>query len=80
MVTHHPGHPVADSQKAGIHDRNRPLTWCYLVEMRGFEPLTPSMRTKCATGLRYIPEDSARLANLGGCSRTQEDQSPTARS
>lgn len=25
------------------------------VEMRGFEPLTPSMRTKCATGLRYIP-------------------------
>jgi hypothetical protein len=35
----------------------RPLTltcrnW---VELRGFEPLTPSMRTRCATGLRYSP-------------------------
>ena len=36
------------------------------VEMRGFEPLAPSMRTRCATGLRYIPWDSARLANLKG--------------
>ncbi len=27
-----------------------------LVELRGFEPLTPSMRTRCATGLRYSPE------------------------
>ena len=26
-----------------------------LVEMRGFEPLAPSMRTRCATGLRHIP-------------------------
>lgn len=26
-----------------------------LVELRGFEPLTPSMRTRCATGLRYSP-------------------------
>jgi hypothetical protein len=25
------------------------------VELRGFEPLTPSMRTRCATGLRYSP-------------------------
>jgi site-specific DNA recombinase len=28
-----------------------------LVELRGFEPLTPSMRTRCATGLRYSPEE-----------------------
>ena len=35
-------------------ERNRPLTW---VELRGFEPLTPSMRTRCATGLRYSPEN-----------------------
>src|SRR5512135_514870 len=28
-----------------------------LVELRGFEPLTPSMRTRCATGLRYSPEN-----------------------
>jgi integrase len=27
------------------------------VELRGFEPLTPSMRTRCATGLRYSPRD-----------------------
>jgi hypothetical protein len=26
------------------------------VELRGFEPLTPSMRTRCATGLRYSPK------------------------
>ena len=26
------------------------------MELRGFEPLTPSMRTRCATGLRYSPE------------------------
>ena len=24
--------------------------------MTGFEPATPSSRTKCATGLRYIPK------------------------
>src|SRR4029453_13453489 len=25
------------------------------VELRGVEPLTPSMRTRCATGLRHSP-------------------------
>jgi hypothetical protein len=25
------------------------------AELRGFESLTPSMRTRCATGLRYSP-------------------------
>ncbi len=40
------------TKKAASDLQKRPLTW---VEMRGFEPLTPSMRTKCATGLRYIP-------------------------
>jgi hypothetical protein len=30
------------------------LPW---VELRGFEPLTPSMRTRCATGLRYSPKE-----------------------
>jgi hypothetical protein len=53
--------------------RNQPLTW---VELRGFEPLTPSMRTRCATGLRYSPWD--------GCQRSKDQrvlafQSPTAR-
>ena len=46
------------------------------VELRGFEPLTPSMRTRCATGLRYSPWD--------GCQRSKDRgmfalQSPTAR-
>ena len=27
-----------------------------LVELRGFEPLAPSMRTRCATGLRHSPQ------------------------
>src|SRR5213078_2148437 len=27
----------------------------FWVELRGFEPLTPSMRTRCATGLRHSP-------------------------
>jgi hypothetical protein len=30
--------------------------WCDEgVELRGVEPLTPSMRTRCATGLRHSP-------------------------
>src|ERR1035438_8052858 len=29
----------------------------FRVDLRGFEPLTPSMRTRCATGLRYSPEN-----------------------
>jgi hypothetical protein len=31
------------------------MTCGFRVELRGFEPLTPSMRTRCATGLRYSP-------------------------
>ena len=27
-----------------------------MVELRGFEPLTPSMRTRCATRLRHSPK------------------------
>jgi hypothetical protein len=33
------------------------LNCSFRVELRGFEPLTPSMRTRCATGLRYSPEN-----------------------
>src|SRR5713101_7771393 len=36
----------------------------FLVELRGFEPLTPSMRTRCATGLRYSP--------WNGCQRSKD--------
>jgi hypothetical protein len=31
-----------------------------MVELRGFEPLTPSMRTRCATGLRYSPWNASQ--------------------
>src|SRR6516165_1659176 len=41
--------------------RNRPVTW---VELRGFEPLTPSMRTRCATRLRYSPENLSQRSKL----------------
>ena len=32
----------------------------FWVELRGFEPLTPSMRTRCATGLRYSPKTGSQ--------------------
>jgi hypothetical protein len=56
----------------------------FWVELRGFEPLTPSMRTRCATGLRYSPKtgrqrsksaDHSAHQNVG----PQAGQSPTAR-
>ena len=28
------------------------------VEMTGFEPVTPSLRTRCSAGLSYIPKTS----------------------
>jgi hypothetical protein len=60
-------------EKGRSRVRNQPLT---CVELRGFEPLTPSMRTRCATGLRYSP--------WNGCQRSKDQrvlalQSPTAR-
>lgn len=33
------------------------------VGMTGFEPATPSSRTKCATGLRYIPNTGEDYKN-----------------
>jgi hypothetical protein len=40
------------------------------VELRGFEPLTPSMRTRCATGLRYSPKDRTPAYQTPGLSRS----------
>ena len=68
-----------------------PPTCIFWVELRGFEPLTPSMRTRCATGLRYSPNGTAvSVANLAARSRRRQvpaagragwadGQSPTAR-
>ena len=44
---------------------DRALTW---VELRGFEPLTPSMRTRCATGLRYSPKTGSQRTKPQACS------------
>ena len=44
------------------------MSW---VETRGFEPLTPSMRTRCATGLRHVP-GKPDTADPGPISRTAE--------
>jgi hypothetical protein len=38
-----------------------------LVELRGFEPLTPSMRTRCATGLRYSPRTGSQRSKYWRC-------------
>ena len=54
------------------------------MELRGFEPLTPSMRTRCATGLRYSPENlsqpSKQLAMPArhGCRQPEAAGKPTA--
>ena len=45
------------SGRRGARSRLSSVTWKTRVELRGFEPLTPSMRTRCATGLRYSPEN-----------------------
>ena len=51
-----PGTGMGSSQRASDlakHQNRR-------VELRGFEPLTPSMRTRCATGLRYSPRTASQ--------------------
>lgn len=44
-----------DEFRPRVISRVRGLNESCLVELRGFEPLTPSMRTRCATGLRHSP-------------------------
>jgi hypothetical protein len=39
------------------------------VELRGFEPLTPSMRTRCATGLRYSPKTGSQRSKQSAAGR-----------
>ena len=64
--------------KAGLWSVDNASDLRFWVELRGFEPLTPSMRTRCATGLRYSPKGTAvSVANLAARSRRR--QSPTAR-
>ena len=41
------------------------FSWFFAVDLRGFEPLTPSMRTRCATGLRHRPLDVEEITTGG---------------
>jgi hypothetical protein len=49
--------PRVDTADRGEGGWKPPSSVNRLVELRGFEPLTPSMRTRCATGLRYSPKE-----------------------
>ena len=50
--------PPDHKDRTGSRDRSRAeLVNSRWVELRGFEPLAPSMRTRCATGLRHSPNE-----------------------
>jgi site-specific DNA recombinase len=52
-----------------------------MVELRGFEPLTPSMRTRCATGLRYSPKNASQRSKQSVLLASDDSRAPaTARS
>ena len=59
-----PNHAESPSQESrlGLKERASDLVRDQIqrVELRGFEPLTPSMRTRCATGLRYSPKTGSQ--------------------
>jgi site-specific DNA recombinase len=45
------------------HRFGRGLNKTTMVELRGFEPLAPSMRTRCATGLRHSPQPVRKITS-----------------
>jgi hypothetical protein len=82
----HAGSP-SPASRLGLKERASDLVRDQIpeVELRGFEPLTPSMRTRCATGLRYSPWigiERSKLCDLRArrAAPGRLDQSPTARS
>ena len=40
-----------------------------MVELRGLEPLTPSLRTRCATGLRHSPKNLPKISTGSACAQ-----------
>ena len=65
-----PGHktgPVQDHQTPVLADifRVNGSSKRVMVELRGFEPLAPSMRTRCATGLRHSPQPVLKVTSPG---------------
>ena len=65
-----PNHAESPSQgsRLGLKERASDLVRDRIsrVELRGFEPLTPSMRTRCATGLRYSPKTASQRSKRWG--------------
>jgi integrase len=59
-----PNHAESPSHRSGLGLKERASDQVrdriQRVELRGFEPLTPSMRTRCATGLRYSPKTASQ--------------------
>jgi hypothetical protein len=94
-----PNHAESPSQESrlGLKERasDQVRDRIQRVELRGFEPLTPSMRTRCATGLRYSPKNASQpskrrhqlapgdnrweIWQLAVCSDAYGGQSPIAR-
>ncbi|MDQ1734155.1 MAG: site-specific recombinase [Pseudonocardiales bacterium] len=50
-----------------------------LVELRGFEPLAPSMRTRCATRLRHSPQPPVKITSRSNGVVTLPDALPGRR-
>ena len=59
---------LSPGRRLGLKERASDLVRDQIpeVELRGFEPLTPSMRTRCATGLRYSPENLSQPSKPAG--------------
>jgi hypothetical protein len=55
------GHLTERSPTASTVGLHLPFSW---VELWGFEPQTPSMRTRCATRLRHSPPAPQGRANI----------------
>ena len=65
-----PNHAESPSHRSrlGLKERasDQVIDRIQRVELRGFEPLTPSMRTRCATGLRYSPKTASQRSKRWG--------------
>jgi hypothetical protein len=61
-----PGDTWVTNNLQGVEGRPyQPSDLYFLVELRGFEPLTPSMRIQCSTGQTGQVTTSAQVSALG---------------
>lgn len=47
--------PFGEAETRNVRPNGRTFLVLLRVEMTGFEPVTPSLRTRCSAGLSYIP-------------------------